>query len=48
MFLRTGAGSFEFDVITQFAPGDPDCSAQQFVDNVQRDHARKHGISKRF
>src|SRR5207302_11472992 len=30
----------------QFAPGDSNCAAQQFVDYVQRNHARKHRVTK--
>ena len=48
IFLRTCALTFVFDVAVQFAPGHADCAAQQFVDYVQRNHSRKHGIPKRF
>ena len=48
IFLRTRALTFVFDVAAQFAPGDAHCAAQQFVDYVQWNHARKHGVPKRF
>ena len=48
IFLRIRALTFVFDVAAQFAPGDAHCAAQQFVDYVQRNHARKHGEPKRF
>jgi hypothetical protein len=48
ILLRTRALTFVFDVATQFAPGNAHCAAQQLVDYVQRNHARKHGVPKRF
>src|SRR5262249_35421218 len=48
IFLGTCALTFVFYVSAQFAPGDAHCAAQQFVDYVQRNHARKHRITQRF
>jgi hypothetical protein len=48
IFLRTRALTFVIDVAASFAPGDPHCAAQYFVDYAQRNDARKHGVSKRF
>jgi len=48
ILLRTRALTFVFDVAAQFAPGDAHCASQQFVDYVQWNHARKHGVPKRF
>src|SRR5207253_8529160 len=44
IFLRTCALTFVFDVAVQFAPGDSHCAAQQLVNYVQRNHARKHRV----
>src|SRR5512133_2480917 len=48
ILLGTCAVTFVFDVAAQLAPGDAHCAAQQFVDYVQRNHARKHRIAERF
>src|SRR4030095_14899796 len=48
ILLRTCTVSFVFDVAVQLAPCDAHCAAQQFVDYVQRNHARKHRITERF
>ena len=48
IFLRTRAFTFEFNVAAQFTPGYPHCAAQYFVDYIQRNHACKDGVPKRF
>ena len=48
IFLRTCPLTFVFNVAAQFAPSDAHCAAQQFVDHVQRNHARKHRVTQRF
>src|SRR5262249_1031020 len=48
IFLRTCALAFVFHVASQFAPGYAHCAAQQFIDHVQRNHARKHRVTERF
>jgi len=48
IFLRSCALTFVFHVTAQFTPGHAHCAAQQFIDYVQRNHARKHRITERF
>ena len=48
IFLRTRALTFVFDVAAQFTPCYAHSPAQYFVDYVQRNHARKDCVPKRF
>src|SRR5205823_4650225 len=46
IFLRTSALTFVFDVAVQFAPGDAQCAAQQFVDYVHWNHAHTSHLNQ--
>src|SRR5262249_31084714 len=48
IFFRTCALTLVFNVAAQIAPSDAHCATQQFVDYVQRNHARDHRIAQRF